>query len=157
VTGYAPWLNKIPVVCAVCARVDGLEATTIKKVVTRTWVWFLLPLGVLPAALVALVVQTKHTLSLRFCNSCKRRHQWATAVHWLSALSCIALLFVAVAVGLSMESWLAFLGTMFIAVLIAIASSRFETSVSPRFTVFSATCVEVEYPGHGRFVIYPPC
>jgi hypothetical protein len=155
-SGYAPWL-KIPAVCAVCARADGLEAITIKKVATPTWVWLFLPFGVLPAALIALAVQTKHTLSLRFCSLCKRRRQWATAVHWLAAFSCIALLFVAVGIGLSTQSWLAFLAIMSITVGIAIASSKFDTSVNPRFTVFSAKCVEVEFPGHGRFVIYPPC
>jgi hypothetical protein len=64
--------------------------------------------------------------------------------------------FVAIAAGVSMHSWLAFFVVIAVTVGIAAAASRFDTSANPRYSVFSATLVEIEIPGHGRFVVFPP-
>ena len=146
----------VPPVCAVCASSEDLEQLSVKKVFTPSWVWLLLPLGVLPAAVVGMMVQTKHNLLFRFCGRCRRRRAWAETVHWLAALCCIGMLFAAVAAGISLRSWLAFWGVIAIVVLIAAASTKFDASVNPRYSVFTATRVEIEIPGHGRFLVFPP-
>jgi hypothetical protein len=145
-----------PPVCVVCSGTDGIESITVKKVFIPAWVWFFLLLGVLPAALISLAVQTKHVFSFRFCSRCLRRRNWAAVIHWLAMLSCIALLFVAIAAGVSMHSWLAFFVVIAVTVGTAAAASRFDASANPRYSVFSATLVEIEIPGHGRFVVFPP-
>jgi cytochrome b len=77
-------------------------------------------------------------------------------VHWLAMLSCIVLLFVAIVAGVSMHSWLAFFVVIALMVGIAAAASRFDASANPRYSVFTANRVEVDIPGHGRFVVFPP-
>jgi Disulfide bond formation protein DsbB len=145
-----------PPVCVVCAATDGLEPVTVKKVFIPPWVWLFLLLGVLPAALISLAVQTKHAFSFRYCPLCIRKRNWAAVVHWLAMLSCITLLFVAIGAGVSMHSWLVFFSVIAVTVGIAIASSKFDASANPRYSVFSANRVEIEIPNHGRFVVFPP-
>jgi len=140
----------------VCAGGGPLGSVAIKKVFIPIWVWLLLPFGVLPAALVSLAVQTKHHFTVQLCQRCSRRRQWAGVVHWLALLTCLTLFFVAIWVGVMNRSWLAFLIGIGVMVAVAAAASKFDQSVNPRYSKFSGTRVEIEVPGHGRYVVIPP-
>jgi len=146
----------LPEACVICGGSDSLEAQAITRVFTPGWVWFFLPLGVLPAGLLALAVQIKHQFSMLVCRSCRARRVWASAVHWVAILSCLVLIFVAIIVGLLNQSWLAFLGVLALAGVIAFASGRFDDRTNPRYSVFTREKVELEIPGRGRFVVFPP-
>jgi hypothetical protein len=146
----------LPAVCVVCAGAGPLESVVVKKVFIPIWVWFLLPLGVLPAALVSLAVQTKHSFTVQLCQRCSGRRQWAGVVHWLAMLACLVLFFVAIWIGVMNRSWLAFLIGIGVMVAVAAAASRFDQSVNPRYSKFADKRVEIEVPGHGRYVVIPP-
>jgi hypothetical protein len=145
----------LPEACVICGKAANLQLLTITRVFTPSWVWFLLPLGVLPAAVVGLAVQIKHTLSLRFCELCRSRRSWSTVVHWLAMLLCLILIFTAVAAGVINQSVLVFFGVMVVAVAVAIVSGRFHERVNPRYVVFTKTRVELEIPVRGRFIVFP--
>ena len=153
-TIYVPQTREQPV-CAICAAPCNLESVLVKKVFTPSWVWFLLPFGILPAALVAMAVQTKHNLVFQFCPACKSRRAWMGAIHWLAMLSCIVLFFVAVVVGLDTRSWLAFAAVFAIVIGIAVISSRYHARANPKYVVFSKERVEIDVPGRGRVVVFP--
>ena len=146
----------LPAVCVVCAEAGTLEPVVLERVFTPSWVWLLLPLGILPAALVAMAVQTRHRFSVQLCRRCRTRQAWAGFVHWLALLACLALFFAAIAVGVSTASWSAFLLGIGVMIAVAAAASRFDRNANPRCTTLSAERVEIEVPGHGRYVVFPP-
>ncbi|HEV7238275.1 MAG TPA: hypothetical protein VGQ36_03470 [Thermoanaerobaculia bacterium] len=146
----------LPNACVICGGNESLEGQAITRVFTPGWVWLFLPLGILPAALIGLAVQTKHQFSLLVCQPCRARRFWASAVHWVAMLSSLVLIFVAISVGVMYQSWLAFLGVLIVACGVAFASGKFHDRTNPRYTVFTREKVELEIPGRGRFVVFPP-
>ncbi len=146
----------LPVACVICGTDTALDYRVIEKTYIPGWVWLLLPLGVLPAALVSLAVQTKHRFTFHLCTRCSGRRMWSGAVHWLAMITCLILLFVAIGLGMATRSWFLFLLGIAVMIAVAAVASWFDKRVNPHYLTFSDKRVEVEVPGHGSFVVYPP-
>jgi hypothetical protein len=143
-----------PPVCSVCGAREGVNVRNFTRTYTPNWVWLFLPLGILPAAIIGLIVQVKHSLSLPICSRCFQRRSWAGAVSWLSIIVCIFLIFVAVGLGISLRSWLVFLVISGFIAAIAYLSGRYDRSVNPRYTQFTKDRVEIDVPGSGRILVF---
>ena len=147
--------TRLPAACAVCGSADGLGPRIVTRVYTPTWVYLGLFAGLLPALILALIFQVTHKLRLKVCPRCGKRLAWAGAVHWLAVLGSLGLIFAAIVVGILNESWLLFFGVFGLAVALAIASGRFHSRANPRYTIFTKDEVEIEIPGHGKYVVIP--
>jgi hypothetical protein len=143
----------VPPVCYICGTNDHVDVRTIKRTYTPNWVWLFLPLGILPAAIIGLAVQVKHTFSLPICERCMQRRGFAGSVSWLSIIVCIFLIIIACVVGVEMNSFLAFLGVCLVIAAIAYAAGRYDASVNPRYTQFTKQRVEIDIPGRGRVLV----
>jgi len=141
-------------VCSICGTSDGVDVRNFTRTYTPNWVWLFLPLGILPAGIIGLIVQVKHSLSLPTCSRCFQRRSWAGAVSWLSIIVCIFLIFVAVGLGISLKSWLVFLVISGFIAAIAYLSGRYDRSVNPRYTQFTKERVEIDVPGRGRILVF---
>jgi ribosomal protein L40E len=142
-----------PAVCSICGANDNVVIRSLQRTYTPNWVWLFLPLGILPAGIIALAVQVKHTLLLPLCMRCNQRRSWAGVVSWFSIIACIFLIFMAIGLGVAFKSWLFFLGVCGLIAAIAYASGRYERGVNPRFTQFTKERVEIEVPGRGRLLV----
>src|SRR5438105_15745322 len=104
-------------------------------------------LGILPAGIISLIVQVKHTLSLPLCSRCNQRRSLAPVVSWLSIIACIFLLFPTIGFAIGNKSWLVFLGGSGLIATIAYLAGRYDRSVNPRYIQFTKERVEIEVPG----------
>lgn len=147
--------KRLPAACAVCGSAEGLTLRAVTRIYTPPWVYLGLFAGLLPALILALVFQVKHQLRVKVCPRCGSRLAWAGAVHWLAVLGALGLIFAAIVVGILNESWLLFFGVFGLAVGLAIASGRFHNRANPRYTIFTKNEVELEIPGHGKYVVIP--
>jgi hypothetical protein len=75
-------------------------------------------------------------------------------VSWLSIIACIFLIFPAIGLAISLESWLFFLGGCGLIAAIAYLAGRYERSVNPRFIQFTKQRVEIDVPGQGRVLVF---
>ena len=140
-------------VCSICGKSDGVQVRNLTRTYTPNWVWLFLPLGILPAAVIGLMVQVKHSLSLPICSRCAQRRSWAGAVSWLSIIVCIFLMFFAVGLGIFLKSWIVFLVISGFIATIAYLAGRYDRSVNPRYTQFTKERVEIHVPGRGRILV----
>ena len=116
--------------------------------------WPLLPLGLIVAAIAALVVQVKHTFDITVCVRCRARRRYGQVVSWLSLVVSIVLLFAAVVLGVAAKSWLVFLGLITVVVSIAYAAGRYDDSLLPTFVEFSKTAIVIDIPTKGPVAIW---
>jgi ribosomal protein L40E len=142
-----------PPVCFICGTNDHVEIRIVKRTYTPNWVWLFLPLGLLTAGIIGLVVQVKHSFSIPICDQCTQRRSVAGVVSWLSIIICIFLMIIACAVGVELNSFLAFVGVCAVIVGIAFAAGRYDASVNPKYTQFTKKRVEIDVPGRGRVVV----
>jgi ribosomal protein L40E len=140
-------------VCGICGTANDLKTRNITRTHTPNWVWLFLPLGALPAGILGLLLQVKHNFSLPLCRKCMSRHGLAGLVSWGSIVVCVFIFFIAVAVAMETKSWLAFLGVMAIAAIIAAFAGWFDKKANPRYVAFTKKRVEIDVPGKGRVVV----
>jgi hypothetical protein len=124
-----------------------------QRTYTPNWVWLFLPLGILPAGIISLIVQVKHTLSLPLCGRCNKRRSLAGAVSWLSIIACIFLIFPTIGFAIEAKSWLVFFGGCGVIAAIAYLAGRHDRKANPRYTQFTKERVEIDVPGRGRVVV----
>ena len=141
-------------VCFICGKTNDVVVRQVDRTYTPNWVWLLLPVGILPAALVGVLLQVKHELRLPVCRPCSQRRSVARIISWLSTIVCIFLIFVAIGVAAGLESWLVFLGVTGLIVLVAYLAGRYDKKVNPRYTQFTKEQVEIDVPGRGRVVVF---
>lgn len=123
------------------------------KTYTPPWVWLTIFLGLLPAAILAAVVSTKHWLTVPYCRRCNTRRRFAPLVGWVLGIAAIVVLFVAIGFAVSGESWVPFAGGLLAIVLIGIAGDRYHRSAHPRFITFDANNVVIQDAVHGPVVL----
>ena len=141
-------------VCSICGTKNNVAIRGFQRTYTPNWVWLFLPLGILPAGILALALQVKHALSLPICAKCNQRHSSAGVVSWLSIIACIFLLFPTIGLAIALKSWLVFLGGCGLIATIAYLAGKYDRSANPRFTQFTKTCVEIDIPGQGRILVF---
>ena len=141
-------------VCSICGTNNDVAIRGFQRTYTPNWVWLFLPLGILPAGIISLIVQVKHTLSLPLCSRCNQRRSLAPVVSWLSIIACIFLLFPTIGFAIGNKSWLVFLGGSGLIATIAYLAGRYDRSVNPRYIQFTKERVEIEVPGRGRLVVF---
>jgi|GEM_PF-1840927 len=141
-------------VCSICGTNNDVTIRGFQRTYTPNWVWLFLPLGIIPAGIIGLAVQVKHTLSLPLCSRCDQRRSWAGVVSWLSIIACIFLLFPTIGFAIGSKSWLVFLGGCGLIATIAYLAGRYERSVNPRFIQFTKQRVEIDVPGQGRVLVF---
>lgn len=144
----------VPAVCSICGTNDDVAIRKIKRTYTPNWVWLFLPLGILPAGIIGLAVQVKHSFSLPICSRCNQKRSLAGVVSWLSIIACIFLIFVAIGFGIAFNSFLVFLGVCGLIAATAYFAGRYDRSVNPRYTQFTKQRVEIDVPGRGRVVVW---
>ena len=140
-------------VCGICGNANELDIRKITKTYTPNWVWLFLPLGILPAGILGLLLQVKHSFSLPVCRKCMGRRGLALLVSWGSIVVCVFIIVVALGVGLQTQSWLTFLGFMAIAVVVALFAGWFDKKANPRYVAITRERVEIDVPGKGRVLI----
>jgi ribosomal protein L40E len=140
-------------VCSICGTNNDVAIRVFKRTYTPNWVWLFLPIGILPAGIIGLAVQVKHTLSLPICSRCNQRRSLSGVVSWLSIIACIFLIFVTIGMGIAFKSWIVFLSGCGLTAAVAYLAGRYERSVNPRFTEFTKQRVEIDVPGQGRLLV----
>ena len=140
--------------CEICGYQEDLREIEISRTKIPVWVWLLLPLGVIVAAIAALIVQVKHTFEITVCGRCRSRRRYGQVVSWLSLAVSIVLLFAAVVLGVAAQSWLVFLGLICVVVAIAYAAGRYDDSLLPAFVEFSKTAIVIDVPSKGPVTVW---
>jgi ribosomal protein L40E len=140
-------------VCGVCGDANDLATRNITRTLTPHWVWLFLPLGILPAGILGLVLQVKHSFSLPLCRKCTARRGWAGVISWASIVVCVFVIIIAIGVGLQTRSWVTFVGLMAIAATVAFFSGWFDKKANPRYVTFTRDLVEIDVPGKGRLLV----
>lgn len=140
-------------VCGVCGNANDVTVWNITRKHSPNWVWLFLPLGFLPAGLLALALQVKHTFSLPVCRRCMAKRSWAGVISWVSIIICIFIIISAAGFALQEQSWLTFLIPMAIVVAIATFTGWFDKKANPRYAAFTKERVEIDVPGKGRVLL----
>ena len=141
-------------VCDICGSRNDLRDIEVSRTKVPLWVWLLLPLGVIVAAIAALVVQVKHTFDITACGRCRTRRRFGQVVSWLSLVVSIVLLFAAVILGVAAKSWLVFLGLIAVVVSIAYGAGRYDDSLLPTFVEYSKTAIVIDVPTRGPVTLW---
>ena len=142
-----------PAFCSICGTSNDVVVRFFQRTYTPGWVWLFLIFGILPAGILALALQVKHTLNLPSCAKCSQRHSWAGVVSWLSIIVCIFLLFPTFALAVALNSGFVFLGGFGLIAMIAYLAGRFDRKANPRYTQFTKARVEIDVPGQGRILV----
>lgn len=142
--------------CAICASTDGTIVRSFTKTYTPWWVYLTIVIGLLPAAILALVVQTKHRLTAPFCSRCSTRQKLAPFVSIGSLLLAVIALFGGLIVGLATHSWVVGCFGVAIAVVTAVLAGRFDRSANPKYVKVDSKNVIVDDPTYGHVVLVAP-
>ena len=142
-----------PTFCAICGKNNDVTVRIFQRTYTPNWVWLFLIFGILPAGILALVLQVKHKLWLPSCAKCSQRNSWTGVVSWLSIIVCIFLLFPVGALGIQFKSVPVFLAGCGVIAAIAYLAGRYNRKANPRYTQFTKTRVEIDVPGQGRILV----
>jgi len=142
--------SAIPPVCIVCGSSSGLSAKPFQKTYTPPWVWIGLLFGIFPVAILMLIGNKTHKLTLSFCQACWERCHKATLTSKLLALPLVVLLVLSPVLGIAYESWIVGLGTLAVAFGIAIYMGRWVSSASPKCVKLSRDAIVLAIPGHGN-------
>jgi ribosomal protein L40E len=140
-------------VCSVCGTAHDVTVWNITRKHSPNWVWIFLPLGILPAGLLGLALQVKHSFSLPVCRRCMVKRSWAGVVSWVSIILCIFIFISAAGFALQEQSWMTFLISMAIVIAIAAFAGWFDKKANPRYAAFTKERVEIDVPGQGRILI----
>ena len=152
----APYSNPAPAYsCVICGTRNTVAMDRFSKTYTPRWVWFTVFLGLLPAAIIAIVTRTKHTFVAPFCSRCSKRKKLAGLVSSLSMIGALLCILMAL-VGFVNGSWVPVILGLVAAVGIAVLAGRYDKSASPRFVVFNAKNVVLDDPVYGAVVLVAP-
>jgi hypothetical protein len=140
--------------CVMCGTGYDVHVRYVTRTYTPNWVWLFLPLGIIPAGIIGLIVQVKHSMSLPICTRCDRWRTNAGLVSWLAIIACIFVLISGVGCAIQNKSLIVFIVVTAVILAIAFLAGRFDRSANPRYTRFTKERVEIDAPGQGLIVVY---
>lgn len=143
-----------PTNCSICGTNKDVVVRSFRRTYTPNWVWLFLPFGILPAGILGLALQVKHTLSLPICAKCDQRQSWAGVVSWLAIIACIFLLFPTIGFAIFENSVFVLLGGFGLIAAIAYLAGRYDRKANPRYTQFTKDRVEIDVPGQGKILVF---
>jgi hypothetical protein len=142
--------SAIPPACVVCGTTGSLSARAFQKTYTPPWVYIGLLLGILPVAILMIIGNKTHKLTVSFCQACwDRYHKAQVTSRWMSLL-CVVLLAASPVLGIATESWIVGLGLLAAAFGVIIYAGRQLTGVSPKCVKLSREAIVLAIPGHGE-------
>lgn len=139
-----------PSVCVVCGSTSSLSLKAFKRTYTPPWVWIGLLFGIFPVAILMLIGNMTHRITVPFCQTCWEHYRKAELGSKLLALPCLVLLVLSPILGIAYESWSVGLGTLAAAVGIAIFMDRQMRSASPKCVKLSRNAIVLAIPGYGN-------
>jgi hypothetical protein len=140
--------------CAVCGSHHGVALKRYSRTYTPPWVYFTILFGVIPVAIISLVVSTKHLLAVPFCTRCGRRHDLMQVVILSAVIGVLSALIVGGAYAAGQEWWAPFGAAILLAGVIIAAAARFVRNAQPHYLKFDANNVVIHDVVHGPVVLF---
>ena len=140
--------------CAVCGSHHGVALKRFERTYTPPWVYFTILFGLIPAAIISLVVSTRHQLTVPFCESCGRRHGLMPVVNLFAILGVLIALVVGGVYAVNMESWAPFGASILLSGVMIAAAARFARNAQPEYLTFDANNVVIRDVVHGPVVLF---
>ena len=138
-----------PAACIKCGATVGLSRYKYERTYTPRWLYIGLVFGLIPAALLMLIISRKHQIMVYFCAACRNRYRIATLVSYLLAIPCLLLLLLGPVFGLAHHSWYLGIGGVAMAIGIAVIIDRYSNSASPRPVLLNEKSIVFDIPRHG--------
>lgn len=139
--------------CAVCGAQHGVALKRYTRTYTPPWVYLALPFALLPAALLAIVISTRHRLAVPFCGPCGRKHSLMPVVNFFAAIGVLAALVTGGGYAITQKSWAPFMFSILLSGVVLAAAARFERNAQPEYLTFDANNVVIRDVVHGRVVL----
>lgn len=140
--------------CAMCGSHDGVALKRYPRTYTPPWVYITLLFGLLPAAIISLIVSTRHELAVPFCRSCGRRHGLIPVVNAFTVLGVLFALIVGGVYAATIESWAPFGASILLSGVMIAAAARFVRNAQPEYLTFDANNVVIRDVVHGPVVLF---
>ena len=140
--------------CAVCGSHHGVALKRYSRTYTPPWVYITILFGLIPAAIISLVVSTQHHLAVPFCRACSRRHGLIQVVNFLVILGVLVALGAGGVYGAVSESWAPFGGSILLSGVMIAAAARFVRNAQPEYLTFDANNVVIRDVVHGPVVLF---
>lgn len=140
--------------CAVCGARHGVALKRFPRTYTPPWVYLTLLVGLIPAAIISLVVSTRHELTVPFCAPCSRRHGLISVVNVFTIFGVIAAVMVGIGYAVNMESWAPFGASILLAGVVIAAAARYARNAQPEYLKFDADNVVIRDVVHGPVVLF---
>ena len=108
------------------------------------------------AAIIALVVQTRHHLHAPFCGRCSFKRTLAPVVSLGSLVLAVIAFFGGIIIGIGAKSWLVGIVGVLAAVGIAVFAGWYDRSANPKYVKVDAKNVIINDPTLGHVVLVAP-
>ncbi len=139
--------------CAVCGARHGVTLKQYSRTYTPPWVYITLLAGLIPAAIISLVVSTRHELTVPFCVPCRRKHGLIPVANFFAVIGLLIVLVVGGVYAATMDTWAPFGFSILLAGVIIAATARFVRNAQPQYLAFDANSVVIRDVVHGPVVL----
>lgn len=139
--------------CAVCGARHGVAMKQYSRTYTPPWVYITLLAGVIPAAIISMVVSTRHELTVPFCTRCRRKHSLIPVANFFAVIGVLIALTVGGVYAATMDTWAPFGFSILLSGIIIAATAHFVRNAQPQYLAFDANNVVIRDVVHGAVVL----
>ena len=136
-----------------CGVRHGVALKRYSRTYTPPWVYITILIGLIPAAIISLVVSTRHELTVPFCTRCRRKHGLMPVVNFFAVIGVLIALTVGGVYAATEDTWAPFGFSILLSGVIIAATARFVRNAQPRYLTFNADRVVIHDVVHGPVVL----